>query len=283
MRNGNMGFFSVEIDRVVTITIDGKVVQTLPVNAENKTIDMGDYADNGGTGFLVQRAPGAGYNEYFTYDDDFAPNERTTSMDIKTGYVKVTGTAVDEDYVLAGSVTLTFNADGSYKISASDMDDMFVTVEDGDTVYFTTDEDITVASYTFPADAVESAAETAGISDGTKTLESGKGTMTVDLAAGTVSLKIANTITDWENFAGADTNLVDLADALLDDGYSIRISCDGESTTLSGSVTLENITRVLGDVPTGDEVKTVNVVVSDDDGKSASYTVTISVAETTEP
>ena len=279
MRNGNMGFFSVEIDRVVTITIDGKVVQTLPVNAENKTIDMGDYADNGGTGFLVQRAPGAGYNEYFTYDDDFGPNERTTSMDIKTGYVKVTGTAVDEDYVLAGSVTLTFNADGSYKISASDMEDMFVTVEDGDTVYFTTEEDITVASYTFPADAVESEAETAGITDGDKTLEDGKGTMTVDLAAGTVSLKIADTINDWADFAGADTNLVDLATALLSDGYSIRISCDGESTTLSGSVTLENITRVLGDVPTGDEVKTVNVVVLDDDGNSASYTVTISVAE----
>ena len=279
MRNGNMGFFSVEIDRVVTITIDGKVVQTLPVNAENKTIDMGDYADNGGTGFLVQRAPGAGYNEYFTYDDDFAPTERPTSMDIKTGYVKVTGTAVDEDYVLAGSVTLTFNDRGSYKISASDMEDMFVTVEDGDTVYFTTEEDITVASYTFPADAVESAAETAGISDGTKTLESGKGTMTVNLAAGTVSLKIAETITAWDNFAGADTNLVDLATALLTGGYSIRISCDGEATTLSGSVELTDITRVLGDVPTGDEVKTVNVVVLDDDGNSASYTVTISVAE----
>ena len=279
MRNGNMGFFSVEIDRVVTITIDGKVVQTLPVNAENKTIDMGDYADNGGTGFLVQRAPGAGYNEYFTYNDDFAPTERPTSMDIKTGYVKVTGTAVDEDYVLAGSVTLTFNADGSYKISASDMDDLFVTVEDGDTVYFTTDEDITVASYTFPADAVESAAEDADIEDGTKELEGSKGTMTVDLAAGTVSLEIADTITTWNDFAGADTNLVDLATALLTDGYSIRISCDGESTTLSGSVTLENITRVLGDVPTGDEVKTVNVVVLDDDGNSASYTVTISVAE----
>ena len=250
MRNGNMGFFSVEIDRVVTITIDGKVVQTLPVNAENKTIDMGDYADNGGTGFLVQRAPGAGYNEYFTYDDDFAPTERPTSMDIKTGYVKVTGTAatkVDEDYVLAGSVTLTFNDRGSYKISASDMDDMFVTVEDGDTVYFTTEEDITVASYTFPADAVESAATTGAtkLPEGELQVSGSKvADMSVDIDNKTVTLDLVNTVDDWTDLVGANTNLVDLADALLADGYSIRISCDGESTTLSGSVTLENITRV---------------------------------------
>ena len=281
MRDGNMGFFSVEIDRVVTITIDGKVVQTLPVNAENKTIDMGDYADNGGTGFLVQRAPGAGYNEYFTYDDDFAPTERPTSMDIKTGYEKVTGTAaskVDEDYVLAGSVTLTFNDGGSYKISASDMEDaLFVTVEDGDTVYFTTEKDITVASYTFPADAVESAATTGAnkLPEGALQVSGSKvADMSVDIDNKTVTLDLVNTVDNWTDLVGANTNLVDLADALLADGYDLIIACGNNSTEItSGTVNVSAITGTIGSVPDAGESKTIEVTVTDGDNSETYYVV----------
>ena len=283
MTDGNMAFFNVIVNRKVTISIDGEVVQTLPVGGISTEIDMSDYDDNGGTGFLLQRAPGGTYT-YYSYSDDMKASVRNDSMDIRTGYVDITdnttGTVVKEDYALAGNVTLTFTAAGSYKITV-DGKDNFVTVDKNGSVNVNADKDITVTDYTFPEDEVLAKAETVGVKEGKTELEDSLGSMTVDMDKGTITLDLASTVDDWSDVAGkADTNLVELASALLNDGYKIIIACGNESTELSGSVNVADITRVVGNVPDAGESKTVTVTVTDANGKNAvDYTVTINIAK----
>ena len=282
MTDGNMAFFNVIVNRKVTISIDGEVVQTLPVGGISTEIDMSDYDDNGGTGFLLQRAPGGTYT-YYSYSDDMKASARNDSMDIRTGYVDITdnttGTVVKEDYALAGNVTLTFTAAGSYKITV-DGKDTFVTVDKNGSVNVNADKDITVDDYTFPEKAVEDAAEAAGVSD--KDFATSNGSMDVDMEKGIITLNLDNTVDAWTDLTGADTNLFEMAKALLDDGYTIRVACGGDAKTISGTMDTSDILTavqgVIGSVPGAGESKTVTVTVSDGNNP-VDYTVTIHVAE----
>ncbi len=278
MTDGNMAFFNVIVNRKVTISIDGEVVQTLPVGGISTEIDMSDYDDNGGTGFLLQRAPGGTYT-YYSYSDDMKASARNDSMDIRTGYVQINGGETKETYALAGNVTLTFTAAGSYKITI-DGKDTFVTVDKNGSVNVNADKDITVADYTFPEKAVEDAAEAAGVSD--KSFATGNGSMDVDMEKGIITLNLDNTVDAWTDLTGADTNLFEMAKALLDDGYTIRVACGGDAKTISGTMDTSDILTavqgVIGSVPGAGESKTVTVTVSDGNNP-VDYTVTIHVAE----
>ena len=288
MTDGNMAFFNVIVNRKVTISIDGEVVQTLPVGGISTKIDMSDYKSEGGTGYLLQTAPNGAY-AYKNYDNtDIDVKPRDDSMDIRTGYVDITdnttGTVVKEDYALAGNVTLTFTAAGSYKITV-DGKDNFVTVDKNGSVNVNADKDITVADYTFPADKVQAAAETAGVEEGETELKDKLGTMTVDMDKGTIELDLANSVKNWSDVAGkADTNLFEMAKALLDDDYTIRVACGGDAKTISGTMNTSDILTavqgVIGSVPGAGESKTVTVTVTDANGKNAvDYTVTINIAK----
>ena len=281
MTDGNMAFFNVIVNRKVTISIDGEVVQTLPVGGISTEIDMSDYKSEGGTGYLLQTAPNGAY-AYKNYDNtDIDVKPRDDSMDIRTGYVDITdnttGTVVKEDYALAGNVTLTFTADGSYKITI-DGKDTFVTVDKNGSVNVNADKDITVADYTFPEKAVEDAAKAAGVVD--KSFANGNGSMKVDMEKGIITLNLKNTVDAWTDLTGADTNLFDMAKALLDDNYTIRVACGGDAKTISGTMNTSDILTavqgVIGSVPGAGESKTVTVTVSDGNNP-VDYTVTIHV------
>ena len=283
MTDGNMAFFNVIVNRKVTISIDGEVVQTLDVGTETcDFIDMSGYKSEGGTGYLLQTAPNGAY-DYKNYDvTDIDAKTRTDSMDIRTGYVQINGGETKETYALAGNVTLTFTAAGSYKITI-DGKDTFVTVDKNGSVNVNADKDITVADYTFPADKVQAAAETAGVKEGETTLKNSLGTMTVDMDKGTIELDLANSVKNWSDVAGkADTNLFEMAKALLDDDYTIRVACGGDAKTISGTMDTSDILTavqgVIGSVPGAGESKTVTVTVSDGNNP-VDYTVTIHVAE----
>ena len=285
MTDGNMAFFNVIVNRKVTISIDGEVVQTLDVGTETcDFIDMSGYKSEGGTGYLLQTAPNGAY-DYKNYDaTDIDAKTRTDSMDIRTGYVQINGGETKETYALAGNVTLTFTAAGSYKITI-DGKDTFVTVDKNGSVNVNADKDITVADYTFPADKVQAAAETAGVKEGKTPLKNSLGTMTVDMDKGTIELDLANSVKNWSDVAGkADTNLFEMAKALLDDGYTIRVACGGDAKTISGTMNTSDILTavqgVIGSVPGAGESKTVTVTVTDANGKNAvDYTVTINIAK----
>lgn len=283
MTDGNMAFFNVIVNRKVTISIDGEVVQTLDVGTETcDFIDMSGYKSEGGTGYLLQTAPNGAY-DYKNYDaTDIDAKTRTDSMDIRTGYVQINGGETKETYALAGNVTLTFTAAGSYKITI-DGKDTFVTVDKNGSVNVNADKDITVADYTFPADKVQAAAETAGVKEGETPLKNSLGTMTVDMDKGTIELDLANSVKNWSDVAGkADTNLFEMAKALLDDSYTIRVACGGDAKTISGTMNTSDILTavqgVIGSVPGAGESKTVTVTVSDGNNP-VDYTVTIHVAE----
>ena len=279
MTDGNMAFFNVIVNRKVTISIDGEVVQTLPVGGISTEIDMSDYKSEGGTGYLLQTAPNVAY-AYKNYDNtDIDVKPRDDSMDIRTGYVQINGGETKETYALAGNVTLTFTAAGSYKITI-DGKDTFVTVDKNGSVNVNADKDITVADYTFPEKAVEDAAEAAGVVD--KSFATGNGSMEVDMEKGIITLNLNNTVDAWTDLTGADTNLFEMAKALLDDNYTIRVACGGDAKTISGTMNTSDILTavqgVIGSVPGAGESKTVTVTVSDGNNP-VDYTVTIHVAE----
>ncbi len=279
MTDGNMAFFNVIVNRKVTISIDGEVVQTLPMGGISTEIDMSDYKSEGGTGYLLQTAPNGAY-AYKNYDNtDIDVKPRDDSMDIRTGYVQINGGETKETYALAGNVTLTFTAAGSYKITI-DGKDTFVTVDKNGSVNVNADKDITVADYTFPEKAVEDAAEAAGVVD--KSFATGNGSMEVDMEKGIITLNLNNTVDAWTDLTGADTNLFEMAKALLDDSYTIRVACGGDAKTISGTMNTSDILTavqdVIGSVPGAGESKTVTVTVSDGNNP-VDYTVTIHVAE----
>ena len=160
-----------------------------------------------------------------------------------------------------------------------------MTVDKNGSVNVNADKDITVADYTFPADKVQAAAETAGVKEGKTPLKNSLGTMTVDMDKGTIELDLANSVKNWSDVAGkADTNLFEMAKALLDDGYTIRVACGGDAKTISGTMNTSDILTavqgVIGSVPGAGESKTVTVTVTDANGKNAvDYTVTINIAK----
>ena len=193
--------------------------------------------------------------------------------------MQINGGETKETYALAGNVTLTFTAAGSYKITI-DGKDTFVTVDKNGSVNVNADKDITVADYTFPEKAVEDAAEAAGVVD--KSFATGNGSMDVDMEKGIITLKLNNTVDAWTDLTGADTNLFEMAKALLDDSYTIRVACGGDAKTISGTMNTSDILTavqgVIGSVPGAGESKTVTVTVSDGNNP-VDYTVTIHVAE----
>ena len=277
MTDGNMAFFNVIVNRKVTISIDGEVVQTLPVGGTSTAIDMSDYDDNGGTGFLLQRVPGADYT-YYSYSNDMIATARDDSMDIRTGYVdiddKTSGTVVDEEHALAGNVTLTFTAAGSYKITI-DGKDTFVTVDKDGSVNVNADKDITVADYTFPEDAVASAVANELTLDDEGNLTATDLKMHVDLEKQEVTITITG-----ENANLDDTNLAAVLEALVSD-YKIVIACGDKSDALTSSMDEDDIKSaiagIVGAFDEDSEDKVVKVTVSDDGVNPVTYEVTLTV------
>ena len=274
MTDGNMAFFNVIVNRKVTISIDGEVVQTLPVGGISTEIDMSDYKSEGGTGYLLQTAPNGAY-AYKNYDDtDIDVKPRDDSMDIRTGYVQINGGETKETYALAGNVTLTFTAAGSYKITI-DGKDTFVTVDKNGSVNVNADKDITVADYTFPEDAVASAVAEELTLDDKGNLTATDLKMHVDLEKQEVTITITGEGANLD-----DTGLAAVLKALVSD-YKIVIACGDKSDALTSSMDEDTIkstiANIVGAFDAESEDKVVEVTVSDDGVNPVTYEVTLTV------
>ena len=258
-------------DDVKVIIIDGKAVQYFV--GKNEKIDMADYSNNGGTGFLFSSDNGKtfAYKDYATVDID--ANNRTDNIVVKTGYITVTDdsnlasgyTAGTPNYMEAeGELTIT--DPGTYKINNE-----VVTTASAKEKYTVGNADVTIVKWqteTQLENAIENQYETI-ISGGSKGPgHTQYGSMTVDLDKGIIE------ISSDANKVISDTGLVELATKLLNDKCTIKVSNSSDTVTLSGSVDGDDVAALKELLPTTSNTsRSLTVVVTNAYGASVEYTI----------
>ena len=256
---------------VKVIIIDGKAVQYFV--GKNEKIDMADYSNNGGTGFLFSSDNGKtfAYKDYATVDID--ANNRTDNIVVKTGYITVTDasnlasgyTAGTPNYMEAeGELTIT--DPGTYKINNE-----VVTTASAKEKYTVGNADVTIVKWqteTQLENAIENQYETI-ISGGSKGPgHTQNGSMTVDLDKGIIE------ISSDANKVISDTGLVELATKLLNDKCTIKVSNSSDTVTLSGSVDGDDVAALKELLPTTSNTsRSLTVVVTNAYGASVEYTI----------
>ena len=256
---------------VKVIIIDGKAVQYFV--GKNEKIDMADYSNNGGTGFLFSSDNGKtfAYKDYANVDID--ANNRTDNIVVKTGYITVTDafnlasgyTAGTPNYMEAeGELTIT--DPGTYKINNE-----VVTTASAKEKYTVGNADVTIVKWqteTQLENAIENQYKTI-ISGGSKGPgHTQNGSMTVDLDKGIIE------ISSNANMVISNTGLVELATKLLNDKCTIKVSNSSDSVTLSGSVDGDDVAALKELLPTTSNTsRSLTVVVTNAYGASVEYTI----------
>ena len=256
------------------ITIDGNPVQYVVKGEDREAIDMTKY-DNGGTGYVVDNGTSKFYRTYATEIDS---RKSTGDLSIETGYITVTDTdaltsgytqdAEEVNYMEAEG-ELTFVNAGTYKVN-----DEVVTVAK-DEKFTVGDEDVTVISWVTDetvANAVEDAIAEVGIGGDDYDPQN----CTVEVNGTTVN--VTATTTELANISGTKT--MELAKALIDDGYTITVTnSNGDKYEMSGN-TNNDKTALVEWLPTKDGMSTKFTVVIEKDGQgSVTYTVNFAIDE----
>ena len=256
------------------ITIDGNPVQYVVNGKDREAIDMTKY-DNGGTGYVVDNGTSKFYRTYATEIDS---RKSTGDLSIETGYITVTDTdaltsgytqdAEEVNYMEAEG-ELTFVNAGTYKVN-----DEVVTVAK-DEKFTVGDEDVTVISWVTDetvANAVEDAIAEVGIGGDDYDPQN----CTVEVNGTTVN--VTATTTELANISGTKT--MELAKALIDDGYTITVTnSNGYKYEMSGN-TNNDKTALVEWLPTKDGMSTKFTVVIEKDGQgSVTYTVNFAIDE----
>ena len=249
---------------VKVIIIDGKAVQYFV--GKNEKIDMADYSNNGGTGFLFSSDNGKtfAYKDYATVDID--ANNRTDNIVVKTGYITVTDasnlasgyTAGTPNYMEAeGELTIT--KAGTYKIN----DEVVTTKSDKET-YTVGNANVTIVEWKTASDiksdvakAVKDNVTTGSVTNGTVAVSEDGMTVTITQKGGKIS----------------DTGLLKMAKALIDDGYTIKISGSKGTHTVDGSDLSASKTAIESMLPAVGVEDDFTVTVTSAKGESVSYTV----------
>ena len=260
-------------DDVKVIIIDGKAVQYFV--GKNEKIDMADYSNNGGTGFLFSSDNGKtfAYKDYANVDID--ANNRPDNIVVKTGYITVTDasklasgyTAGTPNYMEAeGELTIT--KAGTYKIN----DEVVTTKSDKET-YTVGDKNVTIISWVTDeavANAVEDVIANLGIGGEDYAPQN----CTVEVKGTTMN--VTATTTDFSNISGTKT--MELAKALIEDGYTITvINSNKDEYTMSGD-TINDKAALVEWLPTKDGMSTEFTVVIEKAGQgSVTYTVNFAI------
>ena len=249
---------------VKVIIIDGKAVQYFV--GKNEKIDMADYSNNGGTGFLFSSDNGKtfAYKDYATVDID--ANNRTDNIVVKTGYITVTDasklasgyTAGTPNYMEAeGELTIT--KAGTYKIN----DEVVTTKSDKET-YTVGNANVTIVEWKTASDiksdvakAVKDNVTTGSVTNGTVAVSEDGMTVTITQKGGKIS----------------DTGLLKMAKALIDDGYTVKISGSKGTHTVDGSNLSASKTAIESLLPAVGVEDDFTVTVTSAKGESVSYTV----------
>ena len=249
---------------VKVIIIDGKAVQYFV--GKNEKIDMADYSNNGGTGFLFSSDNGKtfAYKDYATVDID--ANNRTDNIVVKTGYITVTDasnlasgyTAGTPNYMEAeGELTIT--KAGTYKIN----DEVVTTKSDKET-YTVGNANVTIVEWKTASDiksdvakAVKDNVTTGSVTNGTVAVSEDGMTVTITQKGGKIS----------------DTGLLKMAKALIDDGYTIKISGSKGTHTVDGSDLSASKTAIESMLPAVGVEDDFTVTVTSAKGESVNYTV----------
>ena len=245
------------------ITIDGNPVQYVVKGKDREAIDMTKY-DNGGTGYVVDNGTSKFYRTYATEIDS---RKSTGNLSIETGYITVTDTdtltsgytqdAEKVNYMEAEG-ELTFLAAGTYKVN-----DEVVTVAK-DEKFTVGDEDVTIVEWQTASDiksdvaeAVKQNVQTGDVTNGTVAISEDGMTVTITQKGGKIS----------------DTGLLKMAKALIDDGYTIKISGSKGTHTVDGSDLSASKTAIESMLPAVGVEDDFTVTVTSAKGESVSYTV----------
>ena len=251
-------------DDVKVIIIDGKAVQYFV--GKNEKIDMADYSNNGGTGFLFSSDNGKtfAYKDYANVDID--ANNRPDNIVVKTGYITVTDasklasgyTAGTPNYMEAeGELTIT--KAGTYKIN----DEVVTTKSDKET-YTVGNANVTIVEWKTASDiksdvakAVKDNVTTGSVTNGTVAVSEDGMTVTITQKGGKIS----------------DTGLLKMAKALIDDGYTVKISGSKGTHTVDGSNLGASRTAIESLLPAVGVEDDFTVTVTSAKGESVNYTV----------
>ena len=249
---------------VKVIIIDGKAVQYFV--GKNEKIDMADYSNNGGTGFLFSSDNGKtfAYKDYANVDID--ANNRPDNIVVKTGYITVTDasklasgyTAGTPNYMEAeGELTIT--KAGTYKIN----DEVVTTKSDKET-YTVGNANVTIVEWKTASDiksdvakAVKDNVTTGSVTNGTVAVSEDGMTVTITQKGGKIS----------------GTGLLKMAKALIDDGYTIKISGSKGTHTVDGSDLSASKTAIETMLPVVGVEDDFTVTVTSAKGESVNYTV----------
>ena len=251
-------------DDVKVIIIDGKAVQYFV--GKNEKIDMADYSNNGGTGFLFSSDNGKtfAYKDYANVDID--ANNRPDNIVVKTGYITVTDasklasgyTAGTPNYMEAeGELTIT--KAGTYKIN----DEVVTTKSDKET-YTVGNANVTIVEWQTASDiksdvaeAVKNNVTTGSVTNGTVAVSEDGMTVTIIQQGGKIK----------------DTGLLKMAKALIDDGYTVKISGSKGTHTVDGSNLGASRTAIESLLPAVGVEDDFTVTVTSAKGESVNYTV----------
>ena len=249
---------------VKVIIIDGKAVQYFV--GKNEKIDMADYSNNGGTGFLFSSDNGKtfAYKDYANVDID--ANNRPDNIVVKTGYITVTDasklasgyTAGTPNYMEAeGELTIT--KAGTYKIN----DEVVTTKSDKET-YTVGNANVTIVEWQTASDiksdvaeAVKNNVTTGSVTNGTVAVSEDGMTVTIIQQGGKIK----------------DTGLLKMAKALIDDGYTVKISGSKGTHTVDGSNLSASKTAIESLLPAVGVEDDFTVTVTSAKGESVNYTV----------
>ena len=251
-------------DDVKVIIIDGKAVQYFV--GKNEKIDMADYSNNGGTGFLFSSDNGKtfAYKDYANVDID--ANNRPDNIVVKTGYITVTDasklasgyTAGTPNYMEAeGELTIT--KAGTYKIN----DEVVTTKSDKET-YTVGNANVTIVEWKTASDiksdvakAVKDNVTTGSVTNGTVAVSEDGMTVTITQKGGKIS----------------GTGLLKMAKALIEDDYTVKISGSKGTHTVDGSNLSASKTAIESLLPAVGVEDDFTVTVTSAKGESVNYTV----------
>ena len=245
------------------ITIDRNPVQYVVNGEDREAIDMTKY-DNGGTGYVVDNGTSKFYRTYATEIDS---RKSTGDLSIETGYITVTddssrtsGYTSDARNVkyMEAEGELTFLAAGTYKVN-----DEVVTVAE-DEKYTVGDEDVTIVEWQTASDiksdvaeAVKNNVTTGSVTNGTVAVSEDGMTVTIIQQGGKIK----------------DTGLLKMAKALIDDGYTVKISGSKGTHTVDGSNLSASKTAIESLLPAVGVEDDFTVTVTSAKGESVNYTV----------
>ena len=245
------------------ITIDGNPVQYVVNGKDREAIDMTKY-DNGGTGYVVDNGTSKFYRTYATEIDS---RKSTGDLSIETGYITVTddssltsGYKSDASNVkyMEAEGELTFLAAGTYKVN-----DEVVTVAK-DEKYTVGDKNVTIVEWQTASDiksdvaeAVKQNVQTGDVTNGTVAISEDGMTVTITQKGGEIS----------------DTGLLKMAKALIDDGYTVKISGSKGTHTVDGSNLSDSRTAIESLLPAVGVEDDFTVTVTSAKGESVNYTV----------